>query len=667
MEYYSKYTGQELDELLDKIKADNVGVVDSALSLSSENPVMNKVVTEELNNKQENIDDLEVIREGAAKGATAIQKVKTVNGESIVGVGNIEIKGDEYPIDYGEAENSARLKGEYKGYSNRAISQTSVALGAGVAAGLKGWYYSNIDFANNQIVLSDKQPYVLLNNLVGGSWSSGTPDIKVGDKISVVNDSKYDFCGEVMSIDANIITLKESLPFDDLALSIISVNNLDDWSIYLPERPDAGVVDFGGGAFAEGALSKASNICSHSEGLQTHSYGQYSHAEGRETKAGYASHAEGKLTIARGEQSHAEGNESIASGNNSHAEGKLTVSDDYSAHTEGYGTVVSADESQNPTVNENASNAAYSHAEGNGTLVRSHSSHAEGRGTIVTGHSAHAEGLKTLASGNASHAEGNKSTAEGSSSHAEGIQTKATNTSAHAEGSSTIASGADSHAEGRSSEASGNVSHAEGRNTKAKASMAHAEGDATEAGGVASHAEGVGTITTNKAEHACGMYNLSYEDIIFSVGIGTGDTKRQNALHIYNSGEIYIRKNNAPVKLQDYVGDALLSLYSFEELSGGRMKRTVDTSMAAELRKQMYINLSVPSSIDYITDRRRLFVKSETYYEDGIGEFIIYRHYDENAVHTLTYDVEGFVIYYDRKSFAQQFESTITNTLNSSY
>lgn len=44
--------------------------------------------------KQDKINDLDTIRSGAAKGATAIQQVKTINGEEIVGEGNIEINVD---------------------------------------------------------------------------------------------------------------------------------------------------------------------------------------------------------------------------------------------------------------------------------------------------------------------------------------------------------------------------------------------------------------------------------------------------------------------------------------------------------------------------------------------------------------------------------------------
>ena len=442
------------------------------------------------------------------------------------GQGGVIIKGD--------ADNSAvlKLKGEYEGYSNKAISQTSIAIGASTTAGLKGWYYSKIDFSKNQITLSDKQPYAISSVLIGGSWSSGTPNISIGDKISIVNDSKYDYCGTVKSISENIITLVDSLPFSKISSSL-SFNNLDDWSIYIPDKPDAGIIDFGGGALAEGSLTKSTNIASHAEGIQTHAYGQYSHTEGRDTKAGYAAHAEGRETEAKGEHSHAEGGYTQARGNNSHAEGKNTISDDYSTHTEGYGTVVSIDENHTPILNDSPSRSAYSHAEGNGTLVRNHSSHAEGMGTTVLGYAAHAEGLKAKASGNASHAEGRETEARGNNSHAEGaltiaddysthtegygtvvsidesivptINDGATNTAySHAEGNGTLVRNHSSHAEGKGTIVLGHSAHAEGLKTTAAGNASHAEGNKTTASGSSSHAEGIQTTASEKYSHAEG-------------------------------------------------------------------------------------------------------------------------------------------------------------------
>jgi hypothetical protein len=46
----------------------------------------------EVGKKQDTITDLETIRSGAAKGATSIQKVKTINGQSIEGEGDLVIE-----------------------------------------------------------------------------------------------------------------------------------------------------------------------------------------------------------------------------------------------------------------------------------------------------------------------------------------------------------------------------------------------------------------------------------------------------------------------------------------------------------------------------------------------------------------------------------------------
>ena len=78
MAYHSKYSGVEVDALLDKIKDDNVGSIDSSLSTTSENPVKNKVITEELNKKANKTD------------------IATINGQPLTNGGNIEVITDAY-------------------------------------------------------------------------------------------------------------------------------------------------------------------------------------------------------------------------------------------------------------------------------------------------------------------------------------------------------------------------------------------------------------------------------------------------------------------------------------------------------------------------------------------------------------------------------------------
>lgn len=94
---------------------------------------------EELNNnignlyvvKQNRIDDLDTIRSGASKGATALQEhqpLKTINGQSIVGSGNITIEGGTGDVDlagYATEE-----------YVNNAVAEVNVK-------GEDGYVYSN--------------------------------------------------------------------------------------------------------------------------------------------------------------------------------------------------------------------------------------------------------------------------------------------------------------------------------------------------------------------------------------------------------------------------------------------------------------------------------------------------------------------------------------------
>lgn len=79
------------------------GPVDDELNPDSKNAISNRTVTRALETldetKQDTIKDIEAIREGAKKGNTAIQKVKTINNQSIEGEGNITIEGGGGNID----------------------------------------------------------------------------------------------------------------------------------------------------------------------------------------------------------------------------------------------------------------------------------------------------------------------------------------------------------------------------------------------------------------------------------------------------------------------------------------------------------------------------------------------------------------------------------------
>ena len=92
MAYHSKYSGAEVDALLDKIKDDDVGNIDSSLSTTSENPVMNKVITEELNKKLES-SDVATIKDELAELWGRIEEIENEQGNDALVVGDTLVFG----------------------------------------------------------------------------------------------------------------------------------------------------------------------------------------------------------------------------------------------------------------------------------------------------------------------------------------------------------------------------------------------------------------------------------------------------------------------------------------------------------------------------------------------------------------------------------------------
>ena len=344
---------------------------------------------------------------------------------------------------------------------------------------------------------------------------------------------------------------------------------------------------------AEGSLTTASGRNSHAEGNLTTASGNNSHAEGWYSVAsGDTSHAEGYSTSASGDGSHAEGNYTTVNGTNSHGEGnnklflilvkniavgdttiiidnkQMSIPDneDYikncyindnddiykvltissytgtlPANFSGIAREITVDKpfkkaSTNGTNDNTFTSDIYSFV--NVSVGEIDAGHSEGKNNIVLGEAGHAEGKFTMVKGGTSHAEGCKTTAIGDYSHAEGYTTTAEGEKSHSEGERTTASGSYSHAEGSRSTASGTSSHAEGNNTTASGLNSHAEGQGTTANGTDSHTSGTYTTAENNSEFACGKYNKFNVNQIFSVGVGTTDNARKNALYITTDGVI---------------------------------------------------------------------------------------------------------------------------------
>lgn len=329
-------------------------------------------------------------------------------------------------------------------------------------------------------------------------------------------------------------------------------------------------------------IDTSSAECSHTEGYGTTSEGQYTHAEGSYTMAiGIASHSEGNHSVANGIYSHTEGYYTVTNGPYSHAEGFYTNAQGTYSHVEGTYTYTLSTDDYNDSTGENAHAEGYqsraygdnshaegynnltyfnaSHAEGHNNIAKANYAHAEGESTFALAEGSHTEGLNTDTSANYSHAEGDTTITNGEYSHAEGHGSVTYGESSHAEGVS-VTYGFASHSEGFNTKSVKEFSHSEGAVTYADAPYSHtegaytmvygyfghAEGAYTSAYGVASHSSGFYTIVRNNYENASGFYNktdVSNNGTIFTIGTGTSDTSRHNALAIYKNGTVNVDSN----------------------------------------------------------------------------------------------------------------------------
>lgn len=113
---------------------------------------------------------------------------------------------------------------------------------------------------------------------------------------------------------------------------------------------------------------------------------------------------------------------------------------------------------------------------------------------------------------------------------------------------------------------SGDYAHAEGQGCSANGDASHAEGKGTDVEGHYGHAEGLRTIVENKCEHAEGCYNVSNTGTRHSIGIGTSESNRRNALEVMDDGRLYVKgvggydgvlDEEADRPLQDVLEEAL--------------------------------------------------------------------------------------------------------------
>ena len=343
----------------------------------------------------------------------------------------------------------------------------------------------------------------------------------------------------------------------------------------------------GPNSHSEGNGTTASGDTSHAEGLNTKAIGDYSHAEGDGTTAGgECSHSEGSYTSASGAKSHAEGVNTKAVGNFSHAEGSNTNSAAHYSHVEGSGGIalsvsshveglhlkglqitdditagstemfilasedysVNLDYYKNCIIVNNDITSAIDVLNAEYAYNTKFTADNENKRIKLTLKDPLPKACIRAAQTTGNQRDGyfytweyaiqNKGTIESYGSHAEGSYTMVYEDAGHAEGKLSISKGKISHAEGYRTIAGGKYSHSEGINTTASGESSHAEGSNTTASGKDSHASGLATLASNQSEFACGQYNKANTNQIFSVGIGTADNDRKNAIYITTDGSI---------------------------------------------------------------------------------------------------------------------------------
>lgn len=408
------------------------------------------------------------------------------------------------------------------GAGTKAYSAGTMAFGAKATAGCLGFYWHSIDWSGTSPVIqltTVQKPYY--KGLLGieinktATWTTDAANKlanwKVGDAITIVNNIKYGEKSVITAVDStNGKITVDSLPFTSGDVSFSSTTCaafvFDDISVYCPVHPDSGVINFGMGALSLGLETNAAGSFATALGYKSKVTTDFGHAEGRETVADYAAHAEGYQTKANNIGSHSEGYLSESHERYSHTEGHYTYASGIGAHAEGYNDIKDADGNEIDITTYGAHGNG-SHTEGVNTLSTGKGAHAEGRATTAIRDYAHAEGYDTSAEGIGAHSEGRYSTAKGIGSHAEGGNTNAEGDYAHTEGNVTHTTANYAHAEGNNSHANGVSSHAEGEYSKAKGKGAHSEGSNTIAEGNYSHTEGYSTTARGNNAHAEGGCN----------------------------------------------------------------------------------------------------------------------------------------------------------------
>lgn len=300
--------------------------------------------------------------------------------------------------------------------------------------------------------------------------------------------------------------------------------------------------------------NKAEGVYAHAEGRETTATGPRAHAEGYKTSV-YAAdaHAEGRGTWAMASQAHVEGLYTIGLGSSSHVEGSTEANWGVGEES----PIILNDVEKIRDFLGNFTTQVYPNGDGGNYYFQID---AEKLGNYIfhgaLGVSTHAEGINNVVCDKAGHVEGYNNVAgdmipgHGQDSkiyapHVEGIGNKVASLlyAVHVGGANCIVH-------------SGNYSFAHGYNLS----------------------------ISNNYETAFGKFNLSEIDgkkIVFSIGIGTSDTNRKNAVSVFEDGSVEIPGLQASIskeQVEEIVSNALIPLSAKIDSLNDRIN-TVETTV----------------------------------------------------------------------------------------
>lgn len=449
-------------------------------------------------------------------------------------------------------------------------------------AGAKGWQWSSA----SQVSAAGSVDFTLI-----GSVSQ----IAVGDRVSCKAGYSWNFCGTVMAISGQVVTVTVELPVPTAGVDGVTTT----WSpadyaevgyLWLIDKPYAGNYAIGDGAFATGYYTKANEMGAIASGESSIADGRYSAAFGTENEVGYASIATGKKNKAYGYYSLAHGHSNTVKGGWSSAFGYNNIINRLYCFVTGHdnkvysntGTAVGASNTLGSETTQNIANNSFVFGQNN-TLIKGVASIVGGNANTVgtetygSGQSLVIGSQNTVASTANSHfaiVSGQSNTVNSSQAVALGFENNVTGAGgvgiggtsvtsgsafrgntvsgagAVAIGSGNTASNVGSVAVGLGNTAGGHGTLASGKSNNVTGAQALVGGYSNTVSGSQSFASGASNsvtgarsaaignhLTTATADQAVvGKYNATNTSARFIVGNGTSDSARSNALVVLQNG-----------------------------------------------------------------------------------------------------------------------------------